>query len=138
MCIFCDIVAGRAPSSVVWEDDLCCAFMDIHPVNQGHVLVIPNAHATHLADLPPETGAHMFVVAQRIAAALRRCGARCEGVDLFLADGQAAGQDVFHVHLHVIPRYRGDGFGFRFGPHHGRRPHRMELDMVAESIRGQL
>ena len=68
----------------------------------------------------------------------RRCdksGVRCEGVNLFVADGEAAGQDVFHVHLHVIPRYAGDGFGFRFGPAYGTRPPREELDRLAEQIR---
>jgi histidine triad (HIT) family protein len=137
-CIFCEIVAGRAPSSVVWEDELCCGFMDIEPVNPGHLLIVPNRHAASLAELDPETGAHMFWVAQRLAGAMRQAGFRCEGIDLFLADGAAAGQDVFHVHLHLIPRYRGDGFGFRFGPDYGKRPHRMELDMVAEAIRERL
>lgn len=136
-CIFCDILAGKSPASFVYRDEVCSAFMDIQPVNPGHVLVIPNAHATHLAQLPPETGAHMFQVAQRIAQALRQSGVRCEGVNLFLADGEAAGQDVFHVHLHVFPRYRGDGFGFRFGPQYGQRPERAELDMLADKIRHQ-
>ena len=112
-CIFCDIVAGTASASIIHRDELCTAFMDIQPVNSGHVLVVPNRHATHLADLLPETGGHLFRVAQQIAAALRRAAVRCEGVNLFVADGEATGQDVFHVHLHVIPRYVGDGFGFR-------------------------
>ena len=80
----------------------------------------------------------MFQVGQRIAGALRDSGLRCEGVNLFLADGEAAGQDVFHVHLHVIPRYAGDGFGFRFGPRYGHRPPRTELDAIAGRIHGAL
>ncbi len=137
-CTFCDILAGRLPSSVTWEDGLCTAFMDIQPVNPGHVLVIPNQHAAHLADLDPQCGAHLFEVAQQIAQALRTSGLPCEGINLFLADGEAAGQEVFHVHLHVIPRYAGDEFGLRFGPHYGTRPHRTELDMMAEAIRNAL
>lgn len=137
-CVFCEILAGRSPSSVVFEDDVCCALMDIQPVNPGHVLVIPNRHAASLAELDPESGAHMFKVAQRVARALRESGLRCEGVNLFLADGEAAGQDVFHVHLHVFPRYRGDGFRFRFGPAYGNRPPRAELDVVADMIRDAL
>ena len=78
-CIFCDIVGGNAPASIIYRDDLCTAFMDIQPVNPGHVLVVPNRHATGLADLPPETGGQMFRVAQQIAAALRQSGVRCEG-----------------------------------------------------------
>lgn len=137
-CVFCEIVAGREPASVVYRDELCTAFMDIRPVNPGHLLVIPNRHATYLADLPAETGAQLFRVAQRLAAALRRSGLRCEGVNLFLADGEVAGQEVFHVHLHVLPRFRGDGFGLRFPPGYGRRPPRPELDETAGRIRAAL
>lgn len=134
-CIFCDILRGATPASVVYHDDLCTAFMDVQLVNPGHLLVVPNRHATYLADLPAETSAQMFRVAQRLAWALRRSGVRCEGVNLFLADGEAAGQDVFHIHLHVIPRYQGDGFGFRFSPAYGIRPPRTELDQIAQQIK---
>jgi histidine triad (HIT) family protein len=134
-CEFCDIIGGEAPSSVVYADGVVMAFMDIRPVNPGHLLVVPRAHARHLADMPSETGAHMFRVGMRSAAAVRRSGVRCDGVDLFLADGEAAGQEVFHVHLHVIPRYWGDGFGFRFGPGYDKLPGRAELDDVAAGIR---
>jgi histidine triad (HIT) family protein len=137
-CIFCDIVSGTAPSSIVYQDKVCSAFMDIQPVNAGHVLVVPNAHATYLIDLPPETGAHMFKVAQQVSLAVRGSSIHCEGVNLFLADGEVAGQEVFHVHLHVIPRYRGDGFGFRFGPNYGRQPPRARLDEIATEIQVQL
>ena len=134
-CVFCEILAGRLPASVVHQDDICTAFLDIQPVNPGHILIVPNVHAAGLADLVPDTGAHLFRVAQPLAAALRGSGVRCEGVDLFLADGEAAGQEVFHVHLHVIPRFAQDGFGFRFGPAYDRPPERPELDRLAEKIR---
>lgn len=137
-CIFCEIIAGRAPASFVHRDEICCAFLDIRPVNEGHVLVIPLRHAACLADMDPATGGHLFEVAQHIAAALRRSGVPCEAVNLHLADGVAAGQEVFHVHLHVIPRYRGDGFGLRFGPHYGERPARADLDLLAATLRAQL
>ena len=87
--------------------------MDIRPVNPGHLLVIPLVHAAGLTTLESDTGAQMFRVGQRLAEAIRRSGVRCEGINFLLADGEAAGQEVFHVHLHVIPRYAGDGFGFR-------------------------
>jgi len=135
LCIFCDILAGRAPASFVYQDDICCAFMDIQPVNPGHVLVVPNVHAADLARLPPEIGAQLFRVGQRLAVALRQSGVRCQAINLFLADGEAAGQEVFHVHLHVIPRFVGDGFGLRFGPHYGRYPSRADLDALAGQIR---
>jgi len=139
-CIFCDILAGKLPSSIVFQDDLCCAFMDIQPVNPGHVLIIPTYHAPSLAELDEKSGARMFNIAQRMAKALRirNSGLRCEGVNIFLADGAAAGQDVFHVHLHVFPRYTDDGFGFRFGPEYGHRPTRAELDGIAGKIRRAL
>jgi len=139
-CIFCDILAGKLPSSIVFQDDLCCAFMDIQPVNPGHVLIIPTYHAPSLAELDEKSGARMFNIAQRMAKALRirNSGLRCEGVNIFLADGAAAGQDVFHVHLHVFPRYTDDGFGFRFGPEYGHRPTRSELDGIAGKIRRAL
>jgi histidine triad (HIT) family protein len=137
-CVFCGILAGELPASVVYQDEVCTAFMDIQPVNPGHVLVIPNAHAASLAELEPETGGQIFRVAQRIAAALRRSTVRCEGVNLFLADGEAAMQEVFHVHLHVLPRYEGDGFGLRFGPSYFDRPERAELEGIAEEIKEAL
>lgn len=137
-CVFCDILAGRQPASFVFGDELCCAFMDIRPVTPGHVLVIPIEHAANLAELDPEAGAHLFRVAQRVAQALRESGLRCEGVNFFLADGRAAGQEVFHVHLHVFPRYLGDGFGLRFGSGYGHQPPRVTLDQIATRIRQAL
>jgi histidine triad (HIT) family protein len=137
-CIFCDILAGREPASFVYRDDRCTAFMDLRPVNAGHVLVIPNDHAAFLVELDPAVGGHLFIVGQRIAQALRESEVRCEGVNLFLADGPVAGQEVLHVHLHVIPRYRGDGFGLRFGPGYGRTSPRRELDAVATQIHEHL
>src|SRR2546429_665699 len=109
-CIFCRIVAGAVPASVVFEDNLALAFMTIGPVNPGHTLVIPKAHLPYLADLPEAVGAHLFTIAQRVAAAIRGSGLRCEGINLFLADGEAAFQEVLHSHLHVFPRYKGDPF----------------------------
>jgi diadenosine tetraphosphate (Ap4A) HIT family hydrolase len=141
-CIFCAIVAGRAPASVVHDDDATLAFLDLHPVTPGHLLVIPKGHAAGLAELDPAAGARLFVVGQRLAAALRASGLRCAGVNLFLADGAAAGQEVFHVHLHVFPRFAGDAFGpgrpFRVGPaalRVGGDPSRADLDAVAAQIR---
>jgi len=114
-CIFCHITAGKAPAHIVHQDDLVTAFMDIHPINPGHVLVIPNQHSCRLAGLDPASGERMFRVGQRIAAALRQSELQADGVNFLLADGAAAGQEVFHVHLHVLARYTGDGFGFRRG-----------------------
>lgn len=137
-CIFCDILSGKLLSSVVYQDERCTALMDIQPINPGHVLVIPNSHAACLADLEEGVGSDLFRVAQRVAAALRSSGLRCEGVNLFLADGEAAGQEVFHVHLHVFPRHKGDGFGFKFPSGYSNKPDRRELDAIALQIKDAL
>ncbi len=132
-CIFCKILVGEAEGSFVYRDEVCAAFMDIQPVNPGHLVVI--RHAASLADLKEEEGAQIFRVAQRLAAALRQSGVKCEGVNFLLADGEAALQEVFHIHLHVLPRYPGDGFGFRFAPAYFQKPERRALEAVAGKIR---
>lgn len=112
--------------------------MDIQPVNPGHMIIVPNTHATFLSELDEDTGAQMFRVAQRLARALRRSAVKCEGVNFFLADGEAAMQEIFHVHLHVFPRFDGDGFGLTFGPAYFHKPARNELDEIAQKIRSGL
>lgn len=137
-CVFCRILAGTEEASFVFRDERVAAFMDIVPVNPGHLLVVPTSHAARLSDLDPADGARMFEVAHQAAVALSRAGVECEGVNLFLADGAAAGQEVKHAHLHVFPRSRGDGFGLRLPAGYGTRPPRAELDRVAERIRSGL
>jgi histidine triad (HIT) family protein len=133
-CVFCRIVAGQLEASCVYADRQVVAFMDLEPVNPGHVLVVSRRHASSLSDLKPGEGARMFRVAQLAAAAVRQSRLVCEGVNLLLADGAAAGQDVFHVHLHVIPRVQGDGFGVRLPPG-SRKKDRSELDAAAFALR---
>ncbi len=133
--IFSDIIAGRAPASKVYEDEDVVAFMDIRPLTLGHVLVVPRIPARNLAELDPALGGKLFQVGQRLAAALRASEVGCDGVNFFLADGVTAGQEVFHVHLHVVPRTPGDGFGLRARP---TTPPRADLDYLAASIRGAL
>lgn len=132
-CIFCDIIAGRGRASFVYEDEVAVAFMTIGPVNPGHVLVVPREHSAHLAEMDEDTGAHLFRVTMRVAAAIRRSGVRCEGINLFLADGEAAFQEVFHVHMHVVPRFKGDAF--KLSADWSVHPPREELDEVAAAIR---
>jgi histidine triad (HIT) family protein len=134
-CIFCKILVNELPASIVYRNESVAAFLDIRPVNRGHLLVVPNLHAETLADLPEPIAQEMMAVAQRLAGALRRANLRCDGVNLFLADGAAAGQEVPHVHLHVIPRNRDDGFGLRLAPGYGTVSRREELDAIAAAIR---
>ena len=116
---------------MVHEDEHLIAFCDLNPINRGHLLVAPKQHATNLAELPETTGALMFPLAQRLAARIRRSPIPADGINLVLADGTAAGQSVFHVHLHVIPRMIEDGFGL-----HGsaRTATRSDLDQVARLL----
>ncbi len=137
-CVFCRIVGGQAEASLVYADDVVVAFLDSHPVTEGHVLVVPRRHASDLSALDPDSGTSMFAVARRLALAARSGPGAAPGVNLHLADGAAAGQTVFHAHLHVIPRYSGDGFGFRI-PFGGRpSPDRRSLDATAARLKQAL
>ncbi len=136
-CIFCNIAAGEAPSSKVFEDDVCVAFLDVAPIRPGHTLVVPKDHAPNLAELDPGIGCHLFRTGQKVAAALYG-GLGCDGVSVVLADGAAAGQDVFHSHLHLLPRYEGDGLGSAFRADEVEMMPREELDEVAEKIKSSL
>ena len=106
-CLFCKIVAGEVPATVIAEDERTIAFMDINPATRGHALVIPRAHARDLEAIDTEDLKAVSAVAQAVAArATERLGAA--GVNLLNSSGAAAWQTVFHFHMHVIPRYDGD------------------------------
>ena len=106
-CIFCRIVAGELPATIVDEDADTVAFMDIHPATRGHALVIPRSHSRDLTDIPDEDLRAVALAARRLAVrAKERLGA--DGVNLLNSCGRAAGQTVFHFHVHVVPRYEGD------------------------------
>jgi len=138
-CIFCDIVAGEAPASFVHRDELVCAFLDIRPVTSGHLLVIPNEHVVFAHDMADATADRVFAVARRLARALRQTDrVRADGINLFVADGEAAEQEVPHAHLHVIPRFRGDGFEIDAAAWRSPAPSRTELERLAVRIRSML
>ncbi len=130
-CPFCSIVEGEAGASVVSETDETLAFADLNPATEGHTLVIPKQHAAGLADLDPAVGGRLFEEGMAVAAAAREA-LDPDGINFFLADGVAAGQEVFHVHLHVVPRYEGDDV--RFVAEQSRAD-REALDAVAERLR---
>ena len=108
-CLFCRIVNGEVPSVKVYEDDLVLAFLDLFPINFGHVLVIPKEHHTSAATIPEATAGRMFYVGARIGAALRH-GLEADGFNFHLSDGTTAGQVVMHAHLHIVPRWADDNF----------------------------
>jgi histidine triad (HIT) family protein len=131
--MFCRIVTGEAPASVVHADDDVVAFLDTVPVNTGHVLVVPRVHAAGLVDLPLAAGEAVWRAAHRIAAVMRADGEWSEGINLHLSDGVAAGQSVGHLHLHVIPRRPDDGLRI-VEDNVPARPSRDELDGVAARL----
>ena len=134
-CVFCAIAARQAEASVVYEDETVVAFMDLNPVTPGHLLVVPRVHAVGLEDLDGATSAHVWSVGHHMARALRRSGMRCEGINVLLCDGEVAFQTVFHFHLHVIPRYTGDGWTIVPEPMKRDRSH---LDNDAQAIKDAL
>ncbi|AZC33224.1 HIT family protein [Pseudomonas sp. 22526] len=111
-CIFCQIAAGELPSALVYRDTHCMAFMDVHPLGQGHVLLIPLAHVEKLEQLPTVIRQHLYQVFDTLLAAQRRAGFGVEGTHLIVNDGKATNQHIPHAHLHLVPRQRGDGLGF--------------------------
>jgi histidine triad (HIT) family protein len=119
-CIFCKIVAGELPATIVQEDERTIAFMDINPGTRGHLLVIPREHATDLLEIPQEDLDACARTAKLLAARVKeRLGA--DGVNLLNSCGQAAWQTVFHFHVHVIPRYAGDPLRLPWHPAPGDR-----------------
>lgn len=133
-CVFCRIVAGREPASRLYEDDLAVAFLDLHPVHAGHTLVVPRCHLTDLRDCDGTLAAHLFAVSARLAPAITRA-MDADGFNIWTAAGQAAGQTVFHLHLHVLPRFHGDVFGPRLPKEGLVAVARPDLDRVAARIR---
>lgn len=107
-CIFCKIIANEIPSTRVYEDDVCVAFMDINPMIKGHTLVIPKAHHNPLMETPDDVLQHLIVVAKKVAQA-QMAALKASGINIHQSNGAAAGQVVPHIHFHVIPRFDNDG-----------------------------
>ena len=133
-CVFCDIVNGTSPASWVYQDDTVVAFMDIQPITQGHMLVVPREHAVLMTDINETAAMRTFRVARKLAAVARHTlGA--SGINIIVMDGESAFQDVPHFHVHVIPRYAKDGFGLTFPSSYEHAPARAQLDAVAGALR---
>ena len=132
-CIFCRIAAGRAPAEKVLETPTVLAFLDLAPVNYGHTLVIPKEHYQNLLDLPDELWTEMGRVSRRVAQVLRQT-LFAQGINVGMNNFEAAGQVVFHAHLHVIPRYFTDGL--RLFPQEDYKPG--DLEKVGAQLRQAL
>lgn len=132
-CTFCDLIHGAAEVSICHEDSDAIAFMDIQPVNNGHVLVVPRAHYESLLDVPEEIGLHLFKVTMRLANAIRKVTGS-DDLNIVVNSGAAAGQDEPHYHVHIIPRRAGDGFDIPLPFGGSQMPDRMMLDAYAARI----
>jgi histidine triad (HIT) family protein len=137
-CVFCRIVAGNEEASLAYTDPATMAFAERHPVNPGHVLVVPRRHVSRIADLDAATASRIWATAVLIGSAVTKSGGEAVGVNILLSDGEAAGQEVEHVHIHVIPRHRDDGFHVDADAWHGAAPSRKQLDESMTTLRAAL
>ncbi|MES2087724.1 MAG: HIT family protein [Patescibacteria group bacterium] len=132
-CIFCKIISGELPSSKIYEDTDVLAFLDIKPINPGHALVIPKRHYESIHDTPDEVVSKMMIVAKKIAGSIQK-NLGAEGVNIGMNNGKAAGQIVFHAHIHVMPRLSTDSFKLW----NGKEYKTGERESVAEKIKKTL
>jgi histidine triad (HIT) family protein len=131
LCIFCKIVRKQAPASFVYEDEDVVAFLDIKPLSEGHTLVIPKEHYETIYEIPEELIAHLHKIVKRTALAVKKA-TEADGISIIQQNEKAAGQEIFHLHIHVIPRYEGQKL-----PRFGEIPEvsRERLNQVTSNIR---
>jgi histidine triad (HIT) family protein len=135
-CIFCSIIKGELPASVVFEDDEILAIMDIQPINIGHVLVMPKTCYQFLHQVPASLAQKLFTTVATVEKALWQTeDIICEGTNILQNNGRSAWQEVNHVHFHVIPRFAGDNFRIKY---QAKRPERADLEQIANKISGKL
>ena len=137
-CVFCKIINRELPASIVFEDETCLVFLDIHPITEGHVLIIPKDHKERFTQLDNKVAGHLFQVGQKVLRAIEQSEVRNEGANLFLSDGTVAGQEVMHSHLHIAPRFKGDGQRVGFSHSDPDEFPRTRLDEIATKIRNHL
>ena len=133
-CIFCKIAAKQAPASIVYDDKSVMAFLDIRPLNLGHLLVIPKAHYVDIFDIPQKELAAVHIAAKQLSSAVKKATG-ADGISIFEQNGKAAGQDIFHLHVHVVPRFLGQTLP-RFSEL--KEVERAVLDEMAQKIKRQL
>ena len=133
-CIFCKIVKGEIPSHKIYEDEVVLAFLDIDPVNLGHSLVVPKEHFVNIYEIPEETLAHMMKAVKKLSYAIKS-GVEADGINVTMNNDKAAGQVVFHSHIHIIARLENDGFSLW----RGKTPYQKgEKEEVAKKITAAL
>ena len=130
-CIFCKIVRKQAPASIVFEDESVMAFLDIRPINLGHTLVIPKTHYVEIFDIPASELCKIHNVAKIVSGAIKKA-TNADGISIIQQNGKAAGQDIFHLHVHVVPRFEGQKMP-RFSDL--KEVERTKIDVMAQKIR---
>lgn len=105
-CIFCEIARKQAPASIIYEDKTIMAFLDIRPLNIGHTLIIPKSHYVDIFDTPENELANVHTISKKISMAIKKA-TNADGISIIQQNGKAAGQDIFHLHVHVVPRFGG-------------------------------
>lgn len=133
-CIFCDIVQKQSEAAILYEDDDVMAFVDIMPINEGHCLVIPKTHYELVEEMDETIYLKLFSVGRALLKKIKKGLPDTTAFNYLIANGKDAGQDVFHVHLHIVPRKPNDGFGFKVGPNYGNKLSIDERTQVAEKI----
>lgn len=114
-CVFCKIIAGEIPSATIYEDDAFKVIMDISPAAKGHAIMLPKKHFANLYEMDDETASKALIVARKVATAMKE-ELGCAGLNLVQNNGEAAGQTVFHFHMHLIPRNQGDSVNVTWKP----------------------
>ena len=136
-CIFCDLIRGAVEVSICYEDSVAIAFLDSQPVNPGHVLVVPREHYEVLQDIPKDVGAHLYLVAAKLIPRVQTASGATD-MNIVVNSGAAAGQNVMHYHIHLIPRREGDGFDVPLPFPGSPMPNRQQLDGMAARIGSML
>ena len=133
-CIFCKIVRKQAPASIIYEDEVVMVFLDIRPLNMGHTLVIPKAHYVDIFDIPQDQLSQVHKIAKQVSFAIKKA-TNADGISIIQQNGKAAGQDIFHIHVHVVPRFEGQKL-----PHFSdlKEVERAKLDTMAKKIKQHL
>ena len=128
-CIFCKIANGEIPSKTLYEDDSFRVILDISPASKGHAIILPKNHAENVYSLPEADAGKIYLVAKKVATAMQNV-LKCDGMNILQNNGEAAGQTVFHLHMHLIPRYKDDKVQIKWTP--GTEAEALTQDLIDE------
>ncbi len=133
-CLFCKIANGEIPSATVYEDSICRVILDVNPANKGHALIIPKEHFDNIYSMDAETAAKIFTIATEVAKA-QKAELNPDGLNILQNNGEAAGQTVFHFHMHLVPRYIKDNVTMTWIP---GKADTEELSALSKALRKRI